>query len=175
MKASGYDRHPDDFYQEDRRCVEDLLAVEKFTGLVWDPFAGEGNIPKAIIAAGGQAFGTDIADRGYGMPGVDFFQTDMKVPSICSNPAFGDMQAVIDKALASTTDKVVVLTRLAFLEGQARKAWFKTLPLARVLVSSRRLSMPPGGLGIKATGGTIAFAWLTFLHGHSGPPTIDWV
>lgn len=175
MRDSGYEKAANDFYREDRRCVDEFLALERFTDLVWDPMCGTGNIPEAVRATGCEALGTDIVDRGYGDV-MDFFKTDMVVPSIVSNPAYGVMRRFIDKALASTTDRVAVLGRLAFLESQSRNAWWQTVPLYRVYVSSRRLSMPPGSdPSIKATGGTIAYAWFVLKHGHVGPATVHWI
>jgi hypothetical protein len=67
------------------------------------------------------------------------------------------------------------LARLALLEGIKRRQLLQTTPLARVWVSSRRVSMPPGGTDINAKDGAIAYAWFVWVHGHVGPPTIGWV
>ena len=49
-------------------------------------------------------------------------------------------------------------------------------PLARVHVFSYRISMPPGGVpDIEAKGGSVAFAWFVWEHGHRGPATINWL
>jgi hypothetical protein len=45
---------------------------------------------------------------------------------------------------------------------------FRETPLARVWVSSRRVSMPPGGTNIEAKGGSIAYAGFVWDHRHTG-------
>lgn len=175
MRASGYARVTHDWYTEPRWLVDALLNVESLRGLSWDPSCGGGNIPTALLAHGNACMGSDIADRGYGNPGVDFFNTMETVDNIVSNPPYGVIEQYIRHALASSTSKVCLLARLALLEGQKRRALFRETPLSRVWVSSRRASMPPGGSDIEARGGTIAYAWFVWEHGNIGPATVGWV
>ncbi len=176
MRASGYARVSNDWYVEPRWLVDALLDVERFDGVCWDPACGGGNIPEAVKARGIHCSASDIAPRGYG--GVaDFLapSTGGRVDHIISNPPYGVIEAWIEKSLACTVGKVAILARLALLEGQKRRAFFARTPLARVWVSSRRASMPPGGSDVPASGGAIAYAWFVWEHGHSGPPTLGWV
>ena len=46
-----FDRDDHDFYVEPPWCSERLFAVEPFAGLIWDPAAGSGTIPRAARAA----------------------------------------------------------------------------------------------------------------------------
>lgn len=175
MKASGYARHALDWYQEPRWIVDALLRVEEFPGVSLDPSCGEGNIPNALNDAGWLCLGSDIEDRGYGTPHTDFFACNLSVDHIVSNPPYAPLQRYVEHALTLASGKVAILARLAFLEGQGRQTFFDSTPLARVWVSRRRVSMPPGGTGIKATGGTVAFAWFVWEHGHTGRPVIGWL
>ena len=68
-----------------------------------------------------------------------------------------------------------MLLRLAFLESLSRRDWFKKVPLARIWVSSRRMSMLPGNVDKPAQGGTVAYAWFVFEHGLSGPPIVGFL
>lgn len=176
MKASGYDRAAHDWYCEDRRSIDALLDVEPLFGTSWDPSCGGGNIPRALHDRGMHCYGSDIVDRAGGEFDVrDFFTATSGASNIVTNPPYGVIDAYIERALSLTTSKVCVLARLALLEGQKRReAWAKQ-PLARVWVSSRRISMPPGGTDIKATGGTVAFAWFVWDHAHTGEATIGWL
>ena len=175
MRASGYARAANDWYVEDRRVVDALLDVETIAGLSWDPSCGGGNIPKAMHERGLSCLGSDIAYRGFGNAYVDFFKTGYEANNIITNPPYGVIEPYIRRALEKTTGKVCILARLALLEGTKRQALFRETPLARVWVSSRRVSMPPGGTDIKAAGGTIAYAWFVWQHGHVGPATIGWL
>ena len=180
MRDSGYERNENDFYQEPPWATDALLAAERpFLGKVMDPCCGGGNIVLQIMRHKGVAvFGSDIVQRGtlqaYTLP----FQASivqLKPDSIVSNPPYNQAQEFIDCALEHTTDRVCVLLRLAFLEGQKRRDWFKNVPLARVWVSSKRMSMPPGGTDVKAKGGAIAYAWFVFEKGYQGAPVIGWL
>lgn len=176
MRASGYDRVVSDFYVEPRWLVDALLDVEPLVGTCWDPSCGSGNIVMALRDRGLLCWGSDIANRGfYGAGVMDFLTTTQIVGNIVTNPPYGIIEEYIRHALPRTKHKVCILARLALLEGQKRRALFRETPLARVWVSSRRASMPPGGTDIAAKGGTIAYAWFVFEHGHVGAPVIGWV
>lgn len=180
MRASGYERHADDWYVEPAWCVDALIQGERpFVGKVMDPCCGGGNIGSRLMRAGAYTVNTDIVDRGGGPVDIiaDYHETIPTVgpTSIVSNPPYGQAQDFIDTSLRHTTDRVCVLLRLAFLEGVKRRAWFAQKPLARVWVCSKRVSMPPGGSDIPAKGGAIAYAWFVFEHKHSGPPVVGWL
>ena len=177
-RASGYARNADDWYCEPQWIVEALLNAEApFVGVVWDPSCGSGNIPRRLESRGYAVHASDIANRGYGTTGVDFFfGNHPKVASIVTNPPYGVIENYVRHALALTTDRVCILARLALLEGQKRQAFFAETPLARVWVSRRRVSMPPGGTDVPAKGGSIAYAWFVWdHHAHTGAPVLGWV
>lgn len=177
MRASGYERNADDWYVEPASVVDALLDVELFIGRTWDPACGGGNIPMRFITRGLDATGSDIRDRGWGETPVDFLASDNRhsATNIASNPPYGILQEWVDHARAIVPGKVAILARLAFLEGQKRRDWFKNAGLARVWVSSKRVSMPPGGSDIPAKGGSIAYAWFVFDQAHRGAPTLGWL
>ena len=171
MRASGFERVESDWYIEPAWSVDGLVAAERpFIGRVLDPCCGAGNIPTRLRAAGYDAGGSDLVDRGYGgAHGIDFLSTYLPADSYVMNPPYGLAREFIDRALELSKDRVCVLLRLAFLEGQVRSQWLATTPLARVWVSRRRISMPPGGSEVKAAGGTIAYAWFVWEKGWAGP------
>lgn len=178
MRASGYERHADEWYVEPPWAVDALIAAERsFIGRVMDPCCGGDNIPIRLRGKGVDAFGTDIRARSRHCIVMPF---DKALPyytpdSVVSNPPYDQAREFIDCALAHTRDRVCVLLRLTFLESIKRREWFKTVPLARVWVSSKRMSMPPGGSDVPAKGGAIAYAWFVFEHGYSGPPIIGFL
>jgi hypothetical protein len=143
MRASGYERVATDWYIEPAWTVDALLDAEPFPGQSWDPSCGAGNIPRAMQARGLECWGSDVADRGYGTVGLDFFDATDRADNIVSNPPYGVIEPYVLKALQVTSGKVAILARLALLEGIKRRALFQRTPLARVWVSSRRISMPP--------------------------------
>lgn len=179
-RSSGYDLAEDSWYQEGREAIDMLLDKEPFIdfGPIWDPACGEGNIPIACQARGIDAFGSDLVDRGSGVSGMDFLKLEGKfLGSIICNPPFDLIEPFIHQALKMATYKVAMIGRLAFLEGQARRdsLWHAT-PISRVWVFSKRISMPPGGRGIKPTGGSIAFAWYVWDNYETpDSPRIGWL
>ena len=175
MRASGYRRVSDDWYVEPAWIVDALLDAEPLSGLTWDPSCGGGNIAKALERKGIQFFASDIADRGYGFVNHDFLTSKHSAENIVTNPPYGIIEEYIKHALNRANNKVCILARLALLEGKARKAMFLTTPLARVWVSSRRVSMPPGGTDVRPAGGSIAYAWFVWERGYEGKPVIGWL
>ena len=163
-RSSGYARHEADWYQEPPIAVDMLLDAETFEGPVWDPACGGGNIPLRFRARGFSTLGTDLVDRGYG-DGRNFLDTTPEIwrgsyPSIVTNPPFRVAQKFVEHAMKIATSKVAIPQRLAFLEGQQRGKLFRSAPPSRILVFSPRISMPPGGMAIKATGGSVAYCWI---------------
>lgn len=169
-----------DFYVEPVEAVEALIRAERFEGNIYDPACGEGTIPCVFHRHGYTATGSDIVERGpagCGRAACDFLAAPIshEFANIVCNPPFKLAEPFIRKALLMAHRKVAMLLRLAFLEGQRRAELFVSTPLARVHVFSWRISMPPGGQNIKATGGSVAFAWFVWERGYEGPPTLHWL
>ncbi len=170
-------REKDDFYPTPPEATEALLRAEQFTGPIWEPACGDGAISKVLEAAHYKVFSTDLVDRGYGEHAVDFLMEYRPVaPNIVTNPPFKMVAPFIRKSLDLTTGKVAMLLRLACLEGTERGEIFKTSPLARVHVFSKRLTMARGRVATaEDQGGMIAFAWFVWEHGYTGKPTLGWI
>ena len=179
MRASGYAKAEHDWYLEPAWIVDAMLDAEKIPSgtICWDPSCGAGNIPERVKARGLYCAASDITDRGYGAVGnfFDYISPKDNATIIISNPPFGCMEQYVRHALSLVSGRVIILARLAFLESQSRAQFFTETPLARVWVSRRRASMPPGGANVVARGGSIPFAWFVWSHGHFGPPVIGWI
>lgn len=192
-------RDPDNHYVEPSWVSERLFAVERFEGRVVDPCAGFGRIVASARAAGLQAEGYDLRQRDpfvYGyipgdydflVPQGSYMPGTWPADNIVSNPPFGPApykggrrleEAFIERALARARCKVAVFLPAAFLNGSARGAWLEALPLYRVWFCSPRPSCPPGHVvaaGKEGGSGTTDYAWLTFLKGFSGSPSIHFL
>ena len=170
-------REKDDFYPTPPFATNALLNAETFVGDVWEPACGDGAISKVLIDRGFSVKSSDLIDRGYGTPGVDFL-LDFKTTAenIITNPPFKHAEEFARHAINIAERKIAFLCRLAWLEGKARKVMFQETPLSRVLVFSKRVPMLRGGEAMhKGGGGMIAFAWYVWDHEHNGPPTIGWI
>ena len=170
-------RQKDDFYPTPPKATRALLAVETFSGPIWECACGDGAISKVLEEAGHTVISSDLVDRGYGQPRIDFLmEYQARSPNIITNPPFKFAREFVDKALSLTTGKVAILARLAWLEGKARRELFTTSPLARVWVFSERVPMLRNGDEMMAGGGgMIAFAWFVWEHGYTGKPTLGWI
>src|SRR5215472_5208053 len=90
---SGYDRKRRDYYATPDWVTDALLQHIHFRGPIWEPCCGDGAMSRILAGHGYEVASTDIADRGFGTPGVNFL-TCHKVPpgcrSIVTNPPYGD-------------------------------------------------------------------------------------
>ena len=180
-QTSRFERAEADWYLEPRWTVDLLLDAEPINGVVYDPACGSGNIVRACLERGMLAYGSDLHDRGFGCPDVDFigpqFQA-IRPAAIISNPPFSLFEQFVEQALRLVAHKVCMLARLAVLEGMARhQALWEPNPPTRVWVLSKRASMPPGDRpDIKPTGGQAAYCWLVWdVGGRTGPTQLGWL
>jgi hypothetical protein len=181
-KAHALVDRKDDFYPTPIEAVRGFLSAERqyLPKRLWEPACGDGAIALPLRAAGYEVFATDLVERGCpdSGSGLDFLMMPHLVTKnfegIVTNPPFKLARAFVDRAL-DLAPYVAMLLRVSFLEGTARRPWFKSGPLARVHISSRRLPMMHRHEwdGPKSTS-AIAFAWFVWSKGHALPPTIDW-
>ncbi len=165
-----------DFYPTPRWATQALVDHESFKGTVWEPACGDGAMSEVLEENGLRVFSSDLHVRGFGKSGVDFLKYDTGVwPNIITNPPYNLAGEFVLRALKKSEKKVSLLLRLAFLEGAARQQnIFQKTPLARVWVFSERVTFYPKGEE-RASGGTTAYAWFVWEHGHVGSPEIKWI
>jgi hypothetical protein len=168
-------RERDDFYPTPPAATRALLAAEPpFLGTVWEPACGDGAMAR-VLAEQGPVLATDLVDRGYGRPGIDFLlDWQTRADHVVTNPPFKLAEPFIRHALARVPGRVAMFLRLAFLEGQARRRLFTETPIARVWVFSSRVALGRGGEDVRS-GGMIAFAWFVWDPAHAGPPQLGWL
>jgi hypothetical protein len=182
---SGRERAHDEFYLEPRWLINALLDVETFDGSVLDPFCGGGNIVGACLQRGITATGSDLWDRGFGER-RDAFDIAEPIDNVLSNPPFRGIEQVIEHFLPLVRHKLVLLARLNILEGLERYALYRESPPARVWVSSRRASIPPGNLAhprdefgamnpLPASGGSTAYGFVVWDRDYTGPTVLGWI
>jgi hypothetical protein len=173
----GYNgnRETNDFYVTPPEAVYALLGVESFWGKIWEPACGKGAISEVLKAEGHDVYSTDIVDRGYGDNFADFLGSYYPANSIVTNPPYNLAEKFVVHALNQSRDKVAMLLKLSFLEGQKRKILFETTPPKKVWVFSKRLSMYGDGKDKDRNSGMIAFAWFVWEHGYRGDTTIGWL
>jgi hypothetical protein len=174
-----------DLYETPTVAVGALLRIEKLPHRLWEPACGHGNIVNVLRAAGHEVLASDLVD--YGNP-THFYRRDFlmeKLPRGCegivTNPPFKLVEQFVAHAI-DLCPLVIMLLRLAFFEagaGPTKKAALRRYvldehPPARIHVFRRRLPMMhrENWAGRKANSG-MAFCWMVWDRGHSGPTVID--
>ncbi len=182
-RHSEYARDADDWYVESRWCVERLL--DRYPGIIelHDPCCGSGNIVNTALSRGIVATGSDIRDRASGRFEVaDFLETQLRHMAIVTNPPFKIAQTIVKHALNIVPDGglVAVVAQAKFLFSQGRHPLFVHPWMERVIIFSRRPSMPPGKmleeLGEECRGGgSMDYTWCIWRVGKTSPGcAVEW-
>lgn len=171
-----YARATHDWYVEPDWVVDKLLAVSKFYGPIHDPCCGQGNIPKRLRKLGFiDVTGSDIVDRGFGEI-RDFMKDVRPADNLIFNPPYTIAEEFITHAIHLSTKKVAAIVNIKFLTSQGRRdRLFSHHKPSEVLVLSQRPSMPPGGTGIQARGGTADYVWIVWDNHYFGETRIRWL
>jgi len=171
----GYsaNREKNDFYATPEESTEKLLRVTSFRGNIYEPCCGQGHISKVLIKHGYKVFSSDLVDRGYGTPRVDFLMETQKYDNVVTNPPFKNALEFAEKALELSRYKVALLLKLSFLEGVARRNFFRSYPPEKVWVFSQRQALMKNGE--PHSGGMLALAWFIWSKDNIESPTIGWV
>jgi hypothetical protein len=166
-------RESKDYFCTPPEATAALLEREVFPGVVWEPACGNGAMARPIEAAGYRVVATDLVDRGYGQPGRDFLLEQLLPEgcgSVVTNPPFKLATQFVEHALDLGARKVVVLCRVAFLEGQARRLGIHQR-LSRVWIFSKRITLWHGEMAEEDrpySHGAMAFAWFVYEREHRG-------
>jgi len=179
-----WEKDPDEFYQEPEWCSRRLFAEETFFGDIWDPCCGSGTIVRNALARGFKAYGSDIANRGFGATSDFLAMRDGDwVNSVVCNPPFGLARLILAHALTlKRTAKIAIIFPTAQLNAAGSndpsRNWISGAPLKRVWLMTPRPSMPPGRViaaGGKAAGGKVDYCWMVFERGYDGRPELRWL
>lgn len=153
-----------------------LFRAVDIDGPTWNPCCGGGSIVSALHAehaTGKYGLGiraSDIVDRGCpgAERGIDFLASTDWAYNIVFNPPYKRAEEFILHAIGLAEGLVCALVNIKFLASQGRRErLFLPHPPAAVLILSRRPSMPPGGAGLEAKGGTADYCWIVW-HGAHG-------
>lgn len=170
-------REENDFYRTPPQCVHSLLTVESFDDVVWECACGDGAISDVLKGYNIPVISTDLIDRGYGDAHFDFLSTDILcAPHIVTNPPFKLAEHFVHHALKLGAQKIAMLLRLAWLEGeQRRKNIFAVAPPSRVWVLSSRPTLWHGtDPNARNTGGAISYAWFVWDKNATGT-SLGWL
>ena len=191
IHISGYDRKVGDFYATPDWVTEALLRHVQFRGQVWEPCCGAGAITTVMQRRGYDVTSTDIADHGFGTPGVDFLSCQT-VPEGCraivTNPPYGDVRSLkgkekspmamlrfVEHALRLTESvqgQLALLVRFQWIAGKRASALMSAGPFAAVVALTQRIYW--FNMGEETNISQHHHAWVVFDHAHPAgqPPAI---
>lgn len=183
-RHSEFDRDENDWYVESQDVVHRLLdRVSLPPDGLHDPCCGLGTIVRTAQLRGKAATGADLVDRAGGaFPVRDFLTDHQRYPSIVTNPPFKIAADIVRLAmtLVDPGGLVAVVAQAKFLFSQSRNPMFGSATMERVIVFSRRPSMPPGKMLVEQGeacrgGGSIDFCWCVWRVGKTQPGAeIEW-
>lgn len=172
-------RQIDDYYATHPKAAELLLEVEPNLSRIWECACGEGHLAEVFRKAGKLNLATDITNRNYGDGERNFLDENIGgyVGDIVTNPPYKYAQEFIEKALdiIPIGQKVCMFLKVTFLEGKARKEFFKKNPPKTIYICSGRIPCAKNGDFDKYPSSAIAYAWYVWEKGYKGDPLIKWV
>lgn len=170
------EREVNDYYATEPKAVELLLEKEQFSSNLLEPSCGEGHISKVLSEHGYNVTSSDLISRGFGDT-QDFFDYKYFNGDVITNPPYKMALDFVKHSLdiISTGNKVAMFLKLQFLEGKARKEFYKTNPPKNIYVASGRLNCAKNGEFEKYPSSAVAYAWFVWEKGYKGKPEIDWI
>lgn len=172
------EREENDFYATDPIAVEKLLEHELLDYFLWEPAYGEGHISRVLKEHGYNVKSTDLIDRGYGTPGIDFLKQKEKFcGEIITNPPYKYVTEFILKGLEIVGEggRVYMFLKLTALEGQKRyNQIYSKYPPKKIYVFSKRVKCAKNGV-FDGGSSAVAYAWFVWQKGYKGDTVVKWI
>ena len=125
------------------------------------------------------SFATDLINRGYkNFSPLDFLEYDhWWNGDIVTNPPYKYAKEFVEKAIniIPNNRKVCMFLKITFLEGKARKQFFKKYPPKVIYISSSRISCAKNGDFEKYPSSAVAYAWYIWEKGYTGDTVVKWI
>jgi len=188
---SGFARETNDFYATPDWVTEALLRHFKPRGAVWEPCCGTGAISEVVAGQGHKVVSTDIADYGYGKPGVDIFRR-RTMPKGCqcliTNPPYGEtgthrnqdrspaaMLRFVEHTLmlaGSVQGQLALLVRLQWIAGKRAAELMSAAPFSAVIALKKRIQWFEMGKNTKTAQHHHAWVVFDWQHEPGRPPAL---
>jgi hypothetical protein len=164
-----------DYFPTPGWATHALIDNERFDGDIWEPACGDGAMSRVLEQTGSLVTSTDLFDRGFGEPGVDFLKSERIADNIVTNPPYNSAEAFVRAGLVQSRRKVCLLLRLAFVEGANRqRTIFAKIPPTRIWVFSERITFYPAG-AVQKGSGTTAYAWFVWDKANINSTEMKWL
>ena len=183
---SDTEREENDFYATDPNTVKILLNALKRDKLdlhdtIWECACGQGHISK-VLEPNYKVISTDLVNRGYGGE-LDFLSG--RIPQelketkfdIITNPPYKYAQEFVEHSLELLEDNCycIMLLKIQFLEGKARRKLFSVNPPKYVYVNSERQTCYINGDMSEKMSSASCYCWFIWQKGNKEEPIIRWI
>jgi len=182
---SEKEREGNDYYATDPNTLLLLLQRLEQDGIklhnrIWECACGEGHISEVLKSKGYDVVSTDLINRGYGDDFFDFlkYESPYKLElDILTNPPYKYAKEFVEHALDVQENGfyTIMLLKIQFLEGQARRKLFEKYPPEYVYVHSVRQICAMNGDFKKYNSSAICYCWFIWRKGFYEEPTIRWI
>jgi len=180
---SEKDRETNDYYATDPHSLDIYLEALKRDHItlnidIWECACGEGHLSKLLEQKGYRVKSTDLVDRGYGLGGVDFINTQNTWGGvILTNPPYKYAKEFVEHAieLINVGEYVIMFLKIQFLVGQERRKLFDKKELKYVYVNSKRQTCYINGDMSKKLSSVSCYCWFMWQKGFKGEPIIRWI
>lgn len=168
-KDTERDEH--DFYATTPDAIDALIhmllgrkLIEPGAKIV-EPCCGDGGCSKRLEHAGFRVLSTDLIDRGYGHPGIDFrsYPALEEGTWVVTNPPFKLFDDFAKTFIVNRRGPVALLLKSTFWHAAIRSSLFRKHRPSHVLAMTWRPNMKPE----KGKGGTMDFVWVIWGAGPS--------
>lgn len=164
-----------DYFPTPAWATHALMESETFEGEIWECACGDGAMSRVLASKGNSVRSSDLYDRGFGTPGIDFTTATTPSDNIVTNPPYNSAEGFVRSGIALSRRKFALLLRLAFLEGANRaQTIFTECPPSRVWVFSERITFYPAG-AVQAGSGTTAYAWFIWDKNAPASTELKWL
>ncbi|GMB10236.1 MAG: NAD(P)-dependent oxidoreductase [Candidatus Improbicoccus devescovinae] len=161
-------RPKSDFYATDPNALKIFLKKleeddVKLLKKIIEPACGAGHLSKELIKQRYIVFSSDLYDHGFGMPGVDFLQSEEKAECFLTNPPYKNALEFCKHAIENLLPKgyAIMLLRIQFLESKARNKFFRNYPPKFIYVNSSRQFCAKNDDFFKSTS-AVCYAWFVW-------------
>ncbi len=142
--------NPHEYYPTPEGTTRALIPVLREIGWpdhIWEIACGEGHCSKQLEAGGFNVFSSDLVNRGYGRPGVNFLsQTKALAPSIITNPPFSLADEMLVHALVMLgIEHVAFLLPSGYVHAKSRVRLYAAHKPSLILPLTWRLDVTGAG------------------------------
>lgn len=174
---SDYERAEHDFYATSPQAIDELFKVIDKPTEVWECACGAGHLSKRMRELGVKVYSSDLIDRGYGTPGIDFLAMgNLIAPVIITNPPYRYALEFVEHAIELGAERVCMFLKLTFLEGVKRQRLFQKYPPHTVAVFTKRIQVARNAdPEMFKKSSAACYAWFIWDKGYTGAPKITWI